>query len=277
MIHVSLPLQPKLKAPAESLFTPLSIQQSSGIRILSLTTMNADPSESEAYKTLVLQKIAPFDGFFKDADPSFLLYLQHRVPALKTTVHPQVVTTCTCKMFEEISGIRMYNQRRVQEHVCTYCETPLFEEEIEVLSLSLDNTLPFISENQQWVKNDLTSFRERNNGVRYKISKESGPIKIKLGTKVFGLKHQVVWAYGLVYLSNLWGKKDITLHFVHRVSSQAFLCGLLAKTIEPSLQIHLKGLPCVWLDTKKSISEITKEDIGKMTKGFLTSRKELRV
>lgn len=269
-------MRPRLTSVSETLITPLSIFNNDGIKILSITAMNAKEENPINYKELIFDKVGSFDHTFYDNEANFVQSLSGALVGLQPELVFENVLTCNCGKFEEVSGIRMYNQRRVQNQHCTYCKSDIFEKTIKVLKLNVDWNIQIESFNKDWLKKDFSHFKGRKRDL-YKISKNSEPIKFQFQDFQFGLKHQIVWAYSFVYLSEMYEDNEICLHFVEKVSNLSFLCLALAKTFKPELKIHLKGLPIVWLGKDQILTDSTPSDIERIKKGFLSNRKELRV
>lgn len=277
MINISLPLRPRLTSQAETLTTALSVFLAEGLSILSITNINnTDKNNLSLYQDLIFTKIGFFDYTFIDNQPDFINTLLLIVPFLKLHINIEKLLVCNCGKFEEVSGIRMYNQRRIKNYHCTYCGSEIFEKTVPVLNLDINWNILIESFNREWLKKDYIHFigRER---TFYKISKSSESVKFYFNSQEFGLKHQILWACAIVYIAKMYQDNNISLHFVERVSNISFLCSVIAKNFMPELKIHLYGLPTIWLNDKKNIVDITSYDIEKLKKGLSSSRKEVRI
>src|SRR5690606_9816548 len=132
--------------------------------------------------------------------------------------------------------------------------------------------------NFPWTTNDLGSFIHQNSArTLYKTSKEGSKITEEVLGVSFGIKHQLVWAILLCFLSEYYNDTQITLHFVNKISSLAFLVSSLAKTLRPELQINVRGCPVVWLPCEKPLTEISSLEITKIRNGLRSSRKVINV
>ncbi len=287
MINISLPLRPRTNVRAEYLVTATSVLTATdGIPILSFTTMNFE-TFSASTKAVneyseVISKIFNLDIqntlSITDEDEYMIKCFKSWILTSSLYSKSCECLVCMCKKYEELVAIRSYNQRRVQNNICTYCESELKQEQISALFLEIDwGNVSFENFNFEWVKNDWISFQKRQVSNPYKMSKQIEPIQIRLDGSSFGVKHQLIWAYELLHLSKLHKTKDITLHFVEKVKDLAFFTASIAKIIDPSLNIYLKGCPIVWLAEEKKVTDVTSKDIQKIKKGLLSKRKEVNV
>lgn len=277
MIHTSLPLKPRIDSPLETIITPLSVFSYKPTSILSLTGINTDIAHCTEYFSLLEKKLGIFDKNFIDNDMLFLQKIPEYISRVNVVQDSENMITCECGKFEELPHIRMYNQRRVQDGNCTYCNSALFEKQTDVLKISASRELHIESHNKPWVMSDLIQFKKRQHDVVYRITKNSEPIRFLHGNKNYGIKHQFVWACGLAYICESYNTDQIGIHFVHKTANIVFMCASLLKTIRPDIKIHLFGLPTVWLDTKKNLTETTPHDIYRIRKGMNSKRKDLKI
>lgn len=277
MIHMSLPLKPRVNSPAETIITPLSIYNSNEIKILSITGINAKPLIHNPYISIIENKVGLFDKNFIDNDKDFLIKLKEDIKKLETFKEIHNVITCECGKFEELPQIRMYNQRRVKDNICMFCGVKLFKKDISTIDTVINWKPNINSYNKPWVINDLNEFKKRSHNINYSITKNISPIRIHLEDEEYGIRHQLIWAYSFIYLSELYKTNKIGIHFVNRVANIVFVCCSLLKTIKPDIEIHLFGLPSVWLGKKIDLQDISSKDKDRILKGMNSKRKDLKI
>ena len=281
MIHLSLPIRPRVNVRCEYLLTPISIMlEQGGKKVLCLSTIKTTgtPAVTTEYTETLTHKLGHFWRIFQDSDINFL---QFALPLIDKTLSPYKkmvkVRTCVCGAYEELENARMFDLRRVVNNKCVHCEAELQQQEQEVL-LS-DITWPTPNEftcNRTWSASDLKRFWERQTKT-HKISKRKEPIKLSCEGLEFGIRYQIIWSAMIVYLSKIENDKDVMLHYVQKVQDKAFFVSSLAKMMSPDIQLNFRALPVVWLDGAPLISECSPSQVKLLGKGLNTKRKELQI
>jgi len=284
MLEISLPLRPRTDVRAEYLTTEISVFSSPGIPILNLTTMNFPSIDTANHATQ--EYVQLLSRLFKLGSIPIVSDSQKDVTGCaKDIIEKSNVyigrcecLVCKCKKYEELSAIRTFNQRRVLDGICVYCKSQLTLQEIDALFLKIDWPLiNFESFNFDWVKKDWLSFQNRQSDSPYKVSKEIETTKLNLGGINVGIKHQLLWAIQIAFISKTFRDNNIRVHFVERVKDLVFFICSIAKILNPQLLIHLKGCPTVWLKEEKEMFNITNVDVEQIKKGLNSKRKEINV
>lgn len=284
MIEISLPLRPRTDVRAEYLVTGISVFSSPYTPILNLTTMNfpsVEIANHTSYEYIeLLRKLLKLDLIYtiNDRQDDVIKYAKESIEKSSMYIDQCKCLVCECKKYEELSIIRTFNQRRVLDGVCVYCKSQLTLQEISSLFLKIDWPLiNFESFNFSWVKKDWLNFQNRQNHDRYKVSKEIEPTRLIVNNLNVGIKHQLLWALQIAFISKTFRDNNIRVHFVEKVKDLAFFICSIAKMLNPQLLIHLKGCPVVWLKEEKKMCNITDCDIEKIKKGLNSKRKEISV
>lgn len=287
MINLSLPIRPRREVRSEYLTTPVSVLNSdSGSKVLCLTKMNIkdDGQLSEEYINTLSEKVGTPDYVFSDSDKDFLLFFEEVMARNKNLLSEKIVSvlTCQCGKYEELAGIRNFNQRRVKENICTYCQSELELREVKSLFLKMDwakvkNYFNF-SHKKKWNKVDFEHFIGRQNFDFFKISKTAEPTKFSFNDHEYGIKHQIVWAILVLYISNELKDSEIKMHAVDRVSDLAFLTASIAEQVtEDKLTFNFEPLPTIWLPQEIRICDASNEVITAIKTGLNSTRKEIKV
>lgn len=284
MLEISLPIRPRINTPAEYLTTVISLFSSLGIPVLNLTTINFPSLElaNQAmfeYVKLIKNLLEPKSIFVaKDGQKETIEYAKKTITGSRVFVKNCQCLVCDCKKYEELVESRTFNQRRVINGNCTYCKSELKLQNTTAMFLEIDwPVISFDGFNFDWVEKDWLSFKKRQNGNVYKVSKEVEKIKVTMDDIDFGIRHQLLWALEIIYISKLLEDKNIQIHFVERVKDLVFFICSIIKTFDPEISIHLKGCPSVWLEKEKRIIDITDNDIEKIRGGLFSKRKEIHV
>lgn len=246
MLHLSLPIRPRVNVGCEYLITPISLLQQQDTRILCLSHLKSQESVDYAteYLSVLSAKIGKFDRVVKDSELNFLSFARE---IILSTLRPQkqiaVVKHCQCRSYEELKDARMFDLRRVVNNHCVFCNSQLREDAEEVLLSDLFWTAAEeYSCNHSWVSAELKHFLTRQT-ITHKISKLNEVFRLNVDESEFGVRYQVLWASLIVYLSKTGNDLDVTLHFVNKVQDKAFLVSSLAKMMNPAINLHLKRFP----------------------------------
>jgi len=281
MIHLSLPLRPRINVRCESLLTPISISLAKeGKKILCLTDIKSTENFdiSEKYVKVVSDKLENFDLVIKDSDPKLINFTTKIISEkILPYVKKMNVRTCKCGSYEELENVNSFNLRKVKENTCVLCGEILREKNMEVL-LS-DITWPKkenFSYNYNWSEYDFTNFLSRQK-ITHKISKKNEVLKFSFNNLEFGIRYQVLWAAMIVYIAKIENDNDVTLHYVNKVQDKAFFVCSLVKMMNPDINFHLKAIPVVWVEDSPLISNCLPSHIKLLGKAINTKRKELKV
>jgi hypothetical protein len=281
MIHLSLPIKPRIDVRCEYMITPISIvQEAFGKKILSLSDVKANGSATQIgeYIETLTSKLGSFDDVVCDSDLNFI---QFALPLVCRTLLPHKkcvrLRVCECGAYEELEDARMFSLRRVENNQCSYCgsELKIHEKVVLMSDITWPSTESF-SVNHKWSLTDLGHFLGRQT-KKHKISKENEVVRLELDDVKFGVRFQIIWAAMIVYLSQIQNDTDVTIHYVNKVQDKVFFISSLAKVMRPTINIHLKALPIVWLDDAPLISDCSPSQIKLLGKSLGTKRKELHV
>jgi len=282
MIEIFLPIIPRTNVRAEYLTTEISVFSSPGVPVLNLTTMNFSSVDVANLATQgyiqVLNRLFKLNSIYviTDSQKDAVDYAKDVIRKSNVYISRCECLVCKCKKYEELSLIRSFNQRRVQNGVCMYCKSQLTLQETDALFIKIDwPVINFESFNFDWVKKDWLSFKSRQSANPYKVSKEVETTKLNLEGISFGIKHQLLWATQIAFISKTFGDNNIRIHFVERVKDLVFFVCSIAKTLNPQLLINLKGCPTVWLKEEKEIFDITSVDVEQIKKCLNSKRKEI--
>ncbi len=281
MIHLSLPLRPRVDVRCEYLLTPISIAlEETGKKVLCLSDIKATDAVTQTaeYIENLSLKLGSFGRVIYDSDPDFI---RGAPSIIDKTLSPYKKTmgvrSCECGSYEELENVRMFDLRRVVDNKCVYCGTELRQKVQEVLlsDIAWPSADGFVS-NRKWAASDLAHFLARQTKT-HKISKQKESTKLLCEEVEFGIRYQIIWSAMIVYLSKTESDNDVTLHYVQKVQDKAFFISALAKVMCPDINIHLKALPIVWLDGSTPISSCSPSQVKLLGKSLSTKRKELKV
>ncbi len=284
MIEISLPLRPRTDIRAEYLVTGISVFSSTGIPVLNLTTMNfssvQDANQARDEYVQLYYKLFRSNSIIsiEDRHENFIKYAKYLI--LKSNIYMEECECliCECKKYEELSTIKAFNQRRVTNGICSYCNSSLTLHKINALFLKVDwSLIYFDSFNYNWVKDDWLRFQKKQDLRVYKVSKEIEPVSLIFDCTNFGIKHQLLWACQIVYAAKIANENEVRIHFVEKIKDLVFFICSIVKVLNPKLSIHLKGCPVVWLEQEKKMYNITVSDIEKIKKGLNSKRKRINV
>jgi len=281
MIHLSLPLKPRVDDRCEYLLTPISvISEKDGKKILCLTDIKDIENTDVAtkYTEILSSKLGDYDRVIRDSDPIFVNFaLSLIMRTLEPFIKQEYVRVCTCGAYEELEGVRMFGLRRVKNNVCTFCNTKLQKEERQVLMSEIiwPDAKDFPC-NHTWVGVDLKHFLERQ-VTTYKISKQKEIARLPYCGIDFGIRCQILWSAMIAYLVKVENDNDVVLHYVNQVQDKAFFVSLIAKAMCPDINVYLKALPLVWIDESPSIAKCHPSHVKLLRNTLNTKRKKLQV
>lgn len=281
MIHLTLPLRPRGGNHNSSyLVTPLSvINQDSGKKIICITANKSDKPQEETlcYLNLVREKIGLFDSVYTDFSIDFIDYIKNIRLSLPLHSTKRNMASCECGYYSELDNIRKFNLTKVSNELCLKCNSKITNKMQDVLIFRANwNLVSFQGMYPQWVSSDLKHFLGRQ-AEEYLFTKEGEKILISWGDSCYGIKYQFQWVLLLLHIASVEKEKDFTLHYVNSVQDKVFFITSMVKMIDPSLNMYLKALPVVWLNTKSEIGNITENDLILFNKGLKSTRKEVTV
>lgn len=281
MLHLSMPLRPRINVRCEYLLTPISIsKEKEGRKILCLSDIKSEKNfdHSKEYIDIISNKMVNFDLIIKDSDDNLVKFAR-QIIIEKLLPYREVINinTCLCGAYEELENTNSFDLRRVKDNVCIFCGQSLKKQKSEVL---LSNIIwpkkEDFSYHYTWSGLDIVHFLGRQKSL-HKISKRSEPLKISVGNLEFGIRYQVLWATMIVYIANIENDYDLTMHYVNKVQDKAFFVCSLAKIMCPCLNFNLKAIPIVWIDDSPIITECLNSHVKLLGNALNTKRKELRV
>lgn len=281
MLHVNLPMRPRIKSvPFQVAITPLSIvSQISGTKIILTTSINSlNKSEDSEYLKFITKNISGFDFGYSDSDKEFLEFIKKEINQLSIYIEPkQLIKTCACGEFEELPHGRMFNQRKVQNDICTLCDSLLEEKESDCVLFNPDwNKARITAVNHPWVILDWKHFLKRQ-PVKYLFSKRIGKIKFVHNHKMYGIRYQYLWALLLGFIAQKHSDIDITLHYVNLVQDRVFFVASLALMMFPMIRISLHALPRVTTSNNIPIENIGPTYLKELTSVLNTKRKSIHI